>query len=94
MKQFKQIRVSEDMEQETISGVAMGEAGYTVPWAIYQEDGHLWINGGYTIHNTPSGTVQARVTRTKEGIRVERKSLGNDFRVSIGGSDPLPVELY
>ena len=47
-----------------IKNMQDGMEAYTVPWAMYAErDGKLWLNGNYTIHTSPGGTVQMKVKK-------------------------------
>ena len=88
----------EDMEQETISGMPVGESGYTVPWAMWADLNRvLWINGNYSIHKKPHGTVCMFVERTKEGVVVYRRTIGDHKYQPRHSGDwtdsAIPVEL-
>lgn len=83
-----------------IGQMAIGESGYTTPWAMWpDEDGNLWINGNYTIHQQPGGTVSMLVTRRENGYEVDiRYGHASEFRWApssesgfVGGADVLPV---
>ena len=92
----------EDMEQETIIRMSPGDSAWCVPWAVWVDGGrNLWISGDYTIEKEPGGTVAMKITRTPEGVKVDRESLshyfGGQYKFSINCErgwtpDDLPVE--
>jgi hypothetical protein len=90
----------EHLEQNTIRNMTPGDKGYTVSWAMWADlDRNLWINGNYTIHDDPHGTVKMLIERTKDGVIVYKRTI-KDERYSlqagpcyVGGSDDLPVSF-
>ena len=92
-------RLPETYEENIINRMVSGDIGYTVPWAMYaDEDRLLWINSSYSISTRPSGTVQLRIERTRDGVRVDESTIG-DHKYSVGKPHyvgefiPLPVDL-
>jgi hypothetical protein len=41
-----------------------GESGYTMPWAMFQKMGIVYLNGNYPIHKRKRGTSCLKITRT------------------------------
>jgi hypothetical protein len=96
---MKQSILPEAYEQKNIRKMDEGEIGYTVPWAMYAtSDRLLWINGNYSVHQTPYGTYHLRIKRVRNGVIVDEKTIG-DHSLSIGGAsfvggcDEMPVAL-
>jgi hypothetical protein len=51
--------------------MAVGNAGWTVPWAMWvDQHNKCWLHPEYTIHATPGGTVQMRVEFRDDGYHV------------------------
>ena len=58
--------------ERTIAAMPDGEAGWTVPWAMWaDEDMRLWVNGEYATHPSAGGTAQMFVRRTSGGVKVD-----------------------
>lgn len=56
----------------SIASMDVGASGWTVPWAMYHDKSRcLWLNGSYTIHAHPGGTVQMWVRRDDDGWHVD-----------------------
>lgn len=90
-------RLPEDIRQREIKDMSLGEVAYTVPWGMYADhDGVLWLHGGYSISDSPGGTVQMKVMRTADGYKVDITRC-SDFRWDtrgtsyVGGVIPIPV---
>ena len=70
--------------EQQIKHLIPGETYWAVPWAMWaDEDGNLWLNGNYSVHDGPGGTVQMEVWLVRDneyGI-----SYSGDYRWS--GSD-------
>ena len=90
----------EHMEENAIRGMSPDDVGFTVPWAIWVDrDRQMWINGNYTTHSEPGGTVCMKIKRLKSSVRVYKQTIG-DYKFNllpsspyIGGSDDMPVEM-
>jgi hypothetical protein len=93
-----QAKLPPQLYENTIEDMTRGTSGWTVPWAMHVDDqGNLWLNGRYTIHDSPGGTVQMRVSKRKlsAGYAVdiskcadERWQPGSAY---VGGSNSVPV---
>jgi hypothetical protein len=58
--------------QKEIQNLKIGEFGYTVPWAMWVSlNGKCYLNPQYSVEKTRGGTVQMKITRTKEGYIVD-----------------------
>ena len=84
-------------EELTIGKMAVGDTGFTVPWAMYADaDGLFWLNPDYTLHPVASGTVRMRVHLYTGGYRVDA-SQAPEHRWSrgppsyVGAFEPVPV---
>ena len=87
-------------EDVSIAVMGVGHTGWTVPWAMYADANRgLWLNGNYTIHKGPMGTVSMRVWRDEEGWHVDASRCGHDRHWStnpayVGGSLPIRVATF
>lgn len=91
-------RLPQDRYKNTLGTMPIGASGYTVPWAMWpDEDGELWLHGGYNYLDSPRGTVGMKVTRREDGYEVDisanhaksfRWRAGQGF---MGKMDDLPV---
>lgn len=64
-------RLPDAFIESTVDQMQVGDEGYTTPWAMWVDlDRQCWIHPRYTIHPTPSGTVQLYVLRTAAGVHV------------------------
>lgn len=62
-----QATIPDELEVITLEDTVNGESVYVVPWALYADnDGYLWLNGGYTFENYPRGTSRMKVSKKKE----------------------------
>jgi hypothetical protein len=62
------VTMPERFIQKTIRDLSIGEQTLTVPWALYLDDKRqCWLNGNYSQHSMPGGTVQMKVTHTEQG---------------------------
>lgn len=82
----------------SIASMEVGDAGWTVPWAMFtDEERRLWLNGKYTLHHRPGGTVQMKVRRDRTGWHVdaskcdEKRWGGGRY---VGGALPIPVATF
>jgi len=86
------------IETDTLAQLKIGETAYTVPWAMaVTELGECYLNGDYTFHQEPGGTIQMLIRKTKDGYEVEVPQ-GYKYQPSrnnpwVGGTDErlLPV---
>lgn len=97
-------RLPEDLVEATVEKMAIGEVGYTVPWAMWvDEQRQCWLHPQYSIHEKPGGTVEMKVERRIDGFHVWVAGL--DFKWNpisqpgyFGGAGPggwIPVaELH
>jgi hypothetical protein len=54
----------EEMEEVGLKDLLEGDVVYTVPWAMYaEEDGSLWLHGGYNFEYSPKGTLEMKVSK-------------------------------
>ena len=54
--------------ERLIKDMIPGEIWWTVPWGMWADlDGNLWINGEYTVHESPRGTVDTEVWLIRDG---------------------------
>ena len=62
------VKMAKAKIEKTIRELPIGESTWTVPWALYLDgDQECWLNGAYTQHAIPGGTVQMKVTHTAAG---------------------------
>lgn len=83
----------------SIASMDVGDAGWTVPWAMYHDDSRrLWLNGNYTIEPRSGGTVQMRVWRDDAGWHVDASSCRDDETWGtdgfIGRFPPIAVASF
>lgn len=82
-----------DMFERTIDEMKVGEIGFTVPWALFFDEGKAFLRGEYSIRDDKGGTVQMEVGRTRSGYIVSVQSC--DYKWSRtppnGVSLPIPV---
>ncbi len=96
---MKQSILTEDMEPETIEGMAIGEEAYTLSWAMYADpQGYLWANGSYPITPVPRGTSKMKIKRVGDGLVVFKLSIEDETYSSggwnyVGAVNAIPVEL-
>lgn len=58
--------------QSTIRDMAVGETGYTVPWALWSDaEDRLWIEGDYIVLGKARGTARMFVARKADGYKVD-----------------------
>jgi len=71
--------LSEDMEQETIGNMSVGDVGYTVHWAVFADKNRkLWINTKYDIFEEAGSkgtTIQLKVKRMKDFFAIDVNSI-------------------
>lgn len=78
--------LTEEMEEVGLKDLVEGESVYTVPWAMYaEEDGSLWLHGGYTFEDSPKGTLQMKVSKI-DGEYVVNLSQCGDHKYSRTGA--------
>lgn len=89
----------ENMEQETIFKMVVGETGWIVPWALHvSPDGEMWIRGDYSIVHQEHGTSCVQIKRASGKVLVNRKHLERSGHKFIKYPRPdrdwqwLPVE--
>lgn len=95
-----QAELPESLREQTLLDLKVGESCWTVPWAMYcDEDGQLKLNGDYSTHSSPGGTVDMKVTRTTTGYQCDisnsRLTKGWDKPGKAGFAGdftPLPVD--
>ena len=59
------------IEHDHIYDMTIGQTRYAVPWAMaVDEAGECWLNGDYTTHDVPGGTVDMRIYRMANGYAV------------------------
>jgi hypothetical protein len=55
-------------QKKEIKDMAVGESGYTVPWAVMLDpQDRAYIRLDYTIESSPEGTVEMKITRIGPG---------------------------
>lgn len=65
-------RLPEIFLEDTIAKMRVGDAGWSVPWAMgVDADRKCWLDPAYTVHDSPGGTVEMRISRTSDGYVVE-----------------------
>ena len=71
----------------SIASMDVDESGWVVPWAMYHDhERNLWLNGAYTLHQTPGGTAHMRIWRDDEGWHVDARACRDH---SLGGQGVL-----
>lgn len=97
-------RMPDRLHAHTIARMKVGEAGYTVPWAMRWDGSQLVLHPNYTVavpgkYGGPpmlEGTVQMKVTRTADGFVVDARRLGvmdrHDWPLDAG--DPYVGTVY
>jgi len=92
----------ENLEQESIIGMSIGDSGYVAPWALFvDKDRITWINGNYSISRDDElGYRMLAIQRTKEGVIVRLADMNwTKYKWSVETSiwdnllQKLPVEL-
>lgn len=67
------------MRERQIKDMAFGESGFAVPWAMYaDEDGDLFINGGYTVDEQSGGTCRMLITMGIGKILVKQYTISDE----------------
>lgn len=79
------INLPEAYQQDTIGKMKVGETGYTVPWAMYQENECLMINTKHVIRKSTGGTAQMKVTRLNMGYEIDIRQCENHQRSKDSG---------
>jgi hypothetical protein len=76
----------------------IGESLWILPWAIFiGGDGEVYVNGKYTTHAHPGGTVDTILHRTEYGYIVNlshsryREQGFTKGASYAGGASPIPV---
>lgn len=83
-----------DRRQLQLKDMEVGTSAYTVPWAVYPEKKGYSLNGNYSAHETPAGTVKIKVTRTQAGYVVDLRGAKRDQFGSgnyVGDFNPIKV---
>lgn len=83
----------------SIATMDVGEKGWTVPWAMYHDKKRqLWLNGSYTVHTRPWGTVKMLVRRDDAGWHVDTEKVASGFQLSeagyTGNFQPIRVATF
>lgn len=95
-----QAQLPSERQEVTIEDMMPGDSGWTVPWGMYADPrGALWLNGSYTIHDQPGGTVNMRVWRDEaDGYWRVDATACRDRKWPLGGGcyvgrffRPIPV---
>ncbi len=80
---MRQATLPDHLEEITISDMLEEESGFTVPWAMWADKNkRQWLNGSYTFHKNPGGTVQLRITRVNGAFNVDASQCVDDKWVS------------
>lgn len=95
----RQARLPASKQEEVIADMQPGDSGWTMPWAMYADnDNALWLNGSYTIHAQPGGTVEMRVWRDAgdgywrvDASRCDRHRWGRGGGCFMGDFKPIPI---
>ncbi|MFZ2663838.1 MAG: hypothetical protein WAX66_00530 [Patescibacteria group bacterium] len=67
------------MKEPTISGLAVGQVAFTLPWAMFADTNErLMIVESYPAEERPGGTVQMRIVKSNGNILVDRGSIQNE----------------
>lgn len=79
--------------EKEIADMQVGDTGWAVPWAMcVDEDRQCWLNGKYTIHEAPGGTVMMYIAHTALGYEVDLGKC-NDYRWSRGVRCANPIKV-
>jgi hypothetical protein len=74
----EQVRLSEDLETQTIAQMVNGDTFFTVPWAMWvDKKRRCWLDPDYTVHQEKGGTVQMGVAKSEDGYSVDITSVDN-----------------
>jgi len=75
----------------SIASMDEGQSGWTVPWAMFHDSQRkFWLNGAYTLNDSPGGTVQMHVRRDPDGWHVDCTSCRNHRWGESGYIDSFP----
>ena len=73
----------EELEQITISALQDGENGYTLPWAVFIEEGGLcWIRGDYPLFFSPTDEAKLKIRHEGNEIIAAKSTVG-DYQYDI-----------
>lgn len=89
-------------ELNTLAQMPVGGSGYTVPWAmaVFSGSNDCYLNGSYTFHEQPGGTVRMHVERRRDGYYVklvrDHKYQPVDRIPWVGAADNnlIPVQAF
>ena len=65
------MKAPEELLEETLADMDIGDETWTVPWAMHTVNGELMLNGNYSTHHSPGGTVSMRVIKKSYGYIVD-----------------------
>jgi hypothetical protein len=75
--------IPEELEQITVSALQQDETGYTLPWAVYlDEGGFCWIRGDYPLFLSPHKEAVLRIRREGDEFYASKETVG-DYRYDI-----------
>lgn len=81
---LEQAILPDGMEEYTISSMSVGEAMYTVPWAMWVDrQRRCWLRPDFSIDKNPQGTASMRVRREQDGFHVDRTGYARDYEWRI-----------
>ncbi len=76
----------------TLAAMYVGEAAYTTYWAMSADlQRKCWLNPNYPAKSQPSGTVEMRVERRKDGYHVWVPQGASWEPIDLAGRKHLPV---
>jgi hypothetical protein len=74
-------RLPLQFREHKIKYMQVGQVGYCVPWAVSaSQDGRMWINENFTIHENSGGTVNLQVKRVCNGYEITPKTCEDSHR--------------
>lgn len=66
---MKHAVLPESLEEDTISSLMTGEAGYVVPWGMWvDKNRQCWLHPEYRISDVPHGTASMRIELRPDGF--------------------------
>lgn len=78
--------------QVEIREMEVNEIGWTVPWAFYEVNGRIYVNGNYTAYKTGGGTCKVMFVKRLGGVEVDEWPEGEVLKTSGGyWGDAVPV---
>ena len=83
------------IEKITVATMPLNTSGYITSWMVEVDaDWRVWVRGGSTLDDQPSGTVDTLVSRDDRGYSVATPKPADGIERTRPSSDAIPVHQF